>query len=112
MPGYDAPLTQTWHDALLGYFGNDPIAREHAERGMLAQGAAAGIRFDYHVLAQWQVWLHMHACAVHGPVRACTHAHVEVIRWPLPSTREYELSPSLASGCCCGPGGLDCRRSS
>mmetsp|Transcript_42243 Transcript_42243/g.84765 ORF Transcript_42243/g.84765 Transcript_42243/m.84765 type:complete len:208 (-) Transcript_42243:412-1035(-) len=33
---------------------NDPAARASAERGMLAQGAAAGIAFDYNVLAQWQ----------------------------------------------------------
>ena len=44
----------TWHDALLGYMGGNPAAREQAELGMLAQGKAAGITFDYGVKAQWQ----------------------------------------------------------
>jgi predicted DsbA family dithiol-disulfide isomerase len=43
-----------WHDALLGYMGNDPARRDGAERSMAAQGRAAGINFDYNVLAQWQ----------------------------------------------------------
>lgn len=47
-------LTETWHDALLGYMGNNPVARDHAERGMYAQGQEAGITFDYQVKAQWQ----------------------------------------------------------
>ena len=34
--------------------GGDPAARDSAERGMLAQGRAAGIEFDYSVKAQWQ----------------------------------------------------------
>jgi|UniRef100_A0A7S3EYP1 predicted DsbA family dithiol-disulfide isomerase len=54
LPGADAPLTQTWHDALLPYMGNDPAARDNAERGMAAQAAEAGIKLDYGVLAQWQ----------------------------------------------------------
>ena len=29
--------TETWHDALLGYMGNDPRARAQAEEGMSAQ---------------------------------------------------------------------------
>ena len=47
-------LKETWHDALLGYMGNDPAKRDGAERSMAAQGRAAGIAFDYNVLAQWQ----------------------------------------------------------
>jgi len=56
MPGYQkgVPPKETWHDALLGYMGGDPVARAQAEAGMLAQGAAAGIQFNYDVLAQWQ----------------------------------------------------------
>lgn len=54
MPGAGAELTQTWHDALLGYMGGDAHARDNAERGMMALGAGAGISFDYGVLAQWQ----------------------------------------------------------
>jgi len=55
MPGYGSgEPTETWHDALLGYMGGDPVRRAHAEAGMLQQGAAAGIRFDYNVVAQWQ----------------------------------------------------------
>lgn len=54
LAGSDAPLTQTWHDGLLGYMNNDENARDNAERGMYAQGVQAGIKFDYHVLAQWQ----------------------------------------------------------
>jgi hypothetical protein len=54
LAGHDAPLTQTWHDALLGYMGNNPMAREQAERGMAVQAASAGIQLDYGVLAQWQ----------------------------------------------------------
>lgn len=49
-----SPPTETWHDALLGYMGGNPIARDQAEAGMRAQGADAGIQFDYHVKAQWQ----------------------------------------------------------
>lgn len=49
-----AELTETWHDALLGYMGNDPTKRDGAERSMAAQGRAAGIQFNYNVLAQWQ----------------------------------------------------------
>jgi hypothetical protein len=49
-----AGLKETWHDALLGYMGNDPVKRDGAERSMAAQGMAAGIKFDYNVLAQWQ----------------------------------------------------------
>ena len=47
-------LTETWHDALLGYMGNSHAARRQAEEGMRAQGAEAGIAFDYGVKAQWQ----------------------------------------------------------
>ena len=54
LKGFDAPVTETWHDALLGYMGGDPRARAQAEAGMLAQGQQAGIQFDYNVLAQWQ----------------------------------------------------------
>ena len=54
MPGHGKPPTETWHDALLGYMGGDPVARAHAEAGMREQGKAAGISFDYNVLAQWQ----------------------------------------------------------
>jgi predicted DsbA family dithiol-disulfide isomerase len=54
MAGYDAPLTQTWHDALLGYMGNNPVARDQAERAMAVQGASAGLNLDFGVLAQWQ----------------------------------------------------------
>ena len=50
----EGDLSETWHDALLGYMGGDPAARDSAERGMLAQGRAAGIEFDYGVKAQWQ----------------------------------------------------------
>jgi len=46
--------TETWHDALLGYMGGDPTRRDAAEAGMREQGKAAGIEFDYNVLAQWQ----------------------------------------------------------
>lgn len=49
-----AELKETWHDALLGYMGNDPAKRDGAERSMAAQGMAAGIKFNYNVLAQWQ----------------------------------------------------------
>ena len=49
-----AQLTETWHDALLGYMGNSHAARRQAEEGMRAQGAEAGIAFDYGVKAQWQ----------------------------------------------------------
>ena len=47
-------VTQTWHDALLGYMGGDPRARDAAEASMRRLGAAAGIAFDYDVPAQWQ----------------------------------------------------------
>ncbi len=47
-------LTETWHDALLGYMGGDPARRAGAERSMQQQAAAAGLKFDYAVLAQWQ----------------------------------------------------------
>ena len=33
MPGHGKPPTETWHDALLGYMGGDPVARAHAEAG-------------------------------------------------------------------------------
>ena len=46
MAGYDAPLTQTWHDALLGYMGNNPVARDQAERAMAVQGASAGLNLE------------------------------------------------------------------
>lgn len=54
LKGFGAPVTETWHDALLGYMGDDPRARAQAEAGMLAQGQQAGIAFDYNVVAQWQ----------------------------------------------------------
>lgn len=54
LAGADAKLSQTWHDALLTYMGNDPHARDMAEAGMRAQARSAGIELDYHVLAQWQ----------------------------------------------------------
>ena len=54
LPGADAPLSQTWHDALLGYMNNDPRARDMAEASMREQARAAGIELDYGVLAQWQ----------------------------------------------------------
>ena len=40
-------LTETWHDALLGYMGNSHAARRQAEEGMRAQGAEAGMRSRY-----------------------------------------------------------------
>jgi hypothetical protein len=46
MAGYDAPLTQTWHDALLGYMGNNPVARDQAESAMAIQGASAGLNLE------------------------------------------------------------------
>jgi predicted DsbA family dithiol-disulfide isomerase len=52
--GSGEELSETWHDALLGYMGNDPGRRAAAESNMQQQAAAAGIQFDYNVLAQWQ----------------------------------------------------------
>ena len=46
LAGYDAPLTQTWHDALLGYMGNNPVARDQAERAMTLQAASAGLNLE------------------------------------------------------------------
>lgn len=54
LQGAGAPVTETWHDALLGYMGGDPVRRMQAEEGMRQQGRAAGISFDYNVKAQWQ----------------------------------------------------------
>ena len=54
LKGYGEGATQTWHEALLGYAGNDPNARARMEEGMRLQGAEVGIAFDYGVKAQWQ----------------------------------------------------------
>lgn len=54
LAGADDGLKESWHDALLGYMGNDPRRRDQAEHQMQGLAASAGIKFDYSVLAQWQ----------------------------------------------------------
>ena len=121
MAGYDAPLTQTWHDALLGYMGNNPVARDQAERAMAVQGASAGLNLEcVHRVPPPIPTSSLPSTALlsqsDAPCRSfgVPNPNRNTNPHPHPAASESWRSGSRSSpsACCSGQAGSDCKRSS